>query len=95
MAVVRRKRLGRGDPHDDVETLLSMNGKTHPLLALALFDDEKRTTDVLPRLEKFGKWAPAAVQACKSGAHGAHAGDLETLVSDVRRLADQIAAAGK
>jgi hypothetical protein len=98
MSVVRRKRLGRGEPHEDVEALLSVHGKTHPLMALALFDDESRTNDVLPRLEKIGKWAPAALQACKSGAHGAHgayAGDLDTLVKDVQRLAEQIVAAGK
>jgi hypothetical protein len=95
MAVVRRKLLGSGKPHDEVEALLATNAKPYPLLALALFDDEKRTNDVTPRLEKFGKWAPAALKGCQAGAHGDYAGDLETLVNDVGRLADQIAAVAK
>ena len=46
-------------------------------MALALFDDEKRTSEVLSRLNKFGKWAGDAFMACKEGAHEAHTGDLE------------------
>jgi hypothetical protein len=90
MAVVRRRRLGRGEPHDQVEELLESNGKMHPLLALALFDDEKRTGDVLPRLQKIGKWAADTLQASKAGSHQAHAGDLVDLVDSTRRLADQL-----
>jgi len=70
--------------------LLESNGRTHPLLALALFDDEKQTGEVLPRLQKIGKWAADTLQACKSGSHQAHAGDLVDLVDSTRRLTDQL-----
>ena len=90
MAVVRRRRLGKGEPHDGVEKLLESNGKTHPLLALALFDDEKRAADVKPRLEKIARGAANTFQACLTGSHQAHAGDLEDLVDSTRRLTDQL-----
>jgi hypothetical protein len=90
MAVVRRRRLGKGESHDHVEELLESNGKTHPLLALALFDDEKRAADVLARVEKLAKGAADTVKACKSGSHQAHAGDLADLVGATRRLTEQL-----
>ena len=90
MAVVRRRRLGKGEPHDRVEELLEKNGKTHPLLALALFDDEKRTEDVPARLDKIARGTAGAVKACKAGSHQAHAGDLLDLVDSTRRLVDSL-----
>jgi len=90
MAAVRRRRLGRGETHDKVEELLESNGKTHPLLALALFDDEKRTADVLARLEKLTRGAADTLQAYKAGSHQAHTGDLADLVDATRRLTDQL-----
>ena len=67
METIRRRRLARGELHDDVEELLATNAKTHPLMALALFDDERRTDDVLPRLKKIGKWSADVFQAMKAG----------------------------
>jgi hypothetical protein len=93
METVRRRRLLRGEAHDQVEALLGANARTSPLMALALFDDEKRTSDVLPRLNKFGPWAADAFQCCKAGAHVAHQGDLSELIRYSERLARQIAQA--
>ena len=61
-----------------VEKLLGDNAKTHPLMALALFDDERRTKDVMPRLKKFGPWAVEAFKSCKTGAHDAYDGDSKS-----------------
>jgi hypothetical protein len=90
MERVRAKRLGKGGRHEDVEQLLLDNGKTHPLMALALFDDEKKTNEVLPRLNRFGAWAADTFKACKEGAHEAHTGDLVELIDATKKLAMQL-----
>jgi len=91
MERVRRRRLARGEPHEQVEELLTANTRTHPLMALALFDDEKRTEDVLPRLKKFGQWAVDVFNRCKAGAHTSHDGDLKETIDAAHRLALKIA----
>lgn len=91
MDTIRRRRLLRGDSHDHVEALLGANPRAHPLMALALFDDEKKTEEVFARLRRFGPWAVETFKCCKAGAHEAHVGDLTTLISDTERLARQIA----
>ncbi len=51
---IRRVRLKRGERHDDIEQLLETNARLHPLMALALFDDEKRGGgEVLTRLDRL------------------------------------------
>jgi hypothetical protein len=92
MEAVRRRRLARGDTHDQVEELLTANTRTHPLMALALFDDERKTEEMLPRLRKIGTWAADAFNACKAGAHKGHADDLDDLIGGSRKLAAKIAA---
>jgi recombinational DNA repair ATPase RecF len=57
MELVRRRRLGRGEPHSEVERALAAAGGLMPLLALALFDDEARAGDVSPHV---GREAGAA-----------------------------------
>jgi len=57
METVRRRRLLRGESHDDVEALLGTNARAHPLMALVWFDDEKKTEEVLARLKRMGPWA--------------------------------------
>ena len=68
--------LLRGESHDDVETLLGTNARAPPPMALALFDDEKKTEDVVARLKKMGPWAVEMFKCCKAGAHDAYDGDL-------------------
>ena len=60
MEAIRRRRLGRGEPHDEVEQLLARNTKTNPLLALALFDDEQKGSEVLSTLRN--KFSAEAVE---------------------------------
>ncbi|MBA3885553.1 MAG: AAA family ATPase [Acidobacteria bacterium] len=91
MEAVRRRRLARGAPHDSVEELLAANARMHPLMALALFDDEKKTNEVMPKLQKLGGWAIEAFKICKVGAHERHEGDLKTLVDSSQRLARHLA----
>jgi hypothetical protein len=91
MEKVRRRRLGRGATHEEVEDLLTTNARTHPLMALALFDDVKRTEDVLPRLKKLGAWAVEVFNWCKAGAHTSQGGDLKELIDTAERLAIKIA----
>ena len=90
MEVIRRRRLQRGELHDDVELLLSTNAKPHPLMALALCDDERSTADVLPRLAKIGKGTAEVFKALKAGAHERYDGDLDELSAGAERLAKQI-----
>ena len=91
METIRRRRLQRGETHDAVEAVLSANARAHPLMALALFDDERKTEEVLARLRKVGVWAVEAFKCCKAGAHEAHAGDLKDLIRDTERLAGHVA----
>jgi hypothetical protein len=68
MEVVRRRRLGRGEPHAEVERALGDAGRLVRLLALALFDDAGRSASVLPRLEaEVGAPAAGAVRHCDEG----------------------------
>jgi recombinational DNA repair ATPase RecF len=90
MECIRRRRLGRGEPHDTVESLLADNAKIHPLLALALFDEASRSNDVMPRLQRLGPWAVEAFKICKMGAHERVDGDLKTLIDSSQRLAKQL-----
>lgn len=86
-AKVRRVRLGRGDTHAEVEKALAKAVKTHDKVTLAVFDDPSRRGDLLPRLNRVGRWAGDALRACKEGAHRAYGDDLAALVRDTRALA--------
>jgi len=60
-------------------------------MALALFDDEKRTGDVLPRLNRLAPSAADAFQACKLGAHEAYRGEPLSLIRAAEQLAEWLA----
>ncbi len=70
MEVVRRRRLGRGEPHAEVERVLSeAAGRLLPLAALALFDDAARTKDVPGRVEReAGAPLAQALKQCEEAA---------------------------
>jgi recombinational DNA repair ATPase RecF len=89
MEAVRRRRLTRGEQHEAVEVLLA-GARTHPLMALALFDDDKRSEEVMPRLKKIGTGAVEVFKMCKAGAHERHEGDLKLLIDNAERLATHI-----
>lgn len=88
---IRATRLGAGADHVDVERLIEDQPKLYPRMALALFDDEKRTGDVLARLKSaYGTWAVAAFKGCNSGAHAVSSGDLTELLNNTRTLVQRL-----
>jgi recombinational DNA repair ATPase RecF len=90
ITVIRRRRLGAGRLHGEVEEELKDAGKLTPLAALALFDDREKGSDVMPRLNKLGSWAGDVFKQCKDGAHDEVAGDLKLIVRDAEKLAGKI-----
>lgn len=85
--VIRRRRIGRGEPHASVESLLQSSLRLAPRLALALFDDAERAGDVPRALEsRFGKSRADAYYRVNRGAHQADAGDLVGLVRNCEGL---------
>lgn len=89
-AVVRRRRLGRGERHVDVEG--SLQGLTlAQTFAMALFDDGGRAGDVLTRLNKeFSPPLADAYVACNKGTHLGQQTGLSALVRDAQDLARRI-----
>jgi hypothetical protein len=88
---VRRRRIGRGEPHADVEELLAKSTRLTVIAALALFDDPMRGGDVLGRLNReFGPKAADAFRAVGQGAHTGANGDLRDLVRDAGILAREL-----
>ena len=63
-----------------------------PLAALALAGDRGRGSDVLPRLNSWGRSFAGTYQALNHGAHGAHTGDPGQLIGGTRALVDKIRA---
>ncbi|MBK7402685.1 MAG: hypothetical protein IPJ34_42275 [Myxococcales bacterium] len=85
---IRRRRLGRGDSHADVERVVAEARGVHPLAALAIEDDVTRGDRVFPYLKNKGGHAAAdAFRAIKEGTHGGYTGSLAELLSDARKLA--------
>jgi hypothetical protein len=88
---VRRRRLGRGDRHADVEDALA-DQKLMTLAALALFDDGLRGGDVVARINSaFGGPAADAFKMCNRGSHIGFEGDAMTLIRTVTVLAKSLA----
>ena len=91
LEVVRRRRLGRGDRHDDVEDRLQGVTSLIDLMALALFDDPGRADEVLRSLNRDNHRECAdTLQAVRAGAHGHFKGDPVTLVRATERLTDYL-----
>jgi energy-coupling factor transporter ATP-binding protein EcfA2 len=89
--VVRRRRLGRGEPHAEVETLLGSASRLTLLASLALFDDRDHGGEVRGRLSRdHGGWAADAYRQCNEGAHGLPPDRLMNFVRDVERLAEKV-----
>ena len=92
MEVVRRRRLGRGEPHAEVERALGDAGGLVPLAALALFDDAAREGDVLARLEREAgpprsRRSGAATGWLGRGPRGGRRGRARASVQQARRVA--------
>jgi DNA repair exonuclease SbcCD ATPase subunit len=86
MEAVRRRRIGRGEPHSGVEALLAGITGARPLVALALFDDKERAGEVTARLNKESRGAADTLRAVIEGAHEALNGDILTVVRNTEKL---------
>jgi recombinational DNA repair ATPase RecF len=91
---VRRRRIGRGEPHAEVEDALRSVTRLTGYAALALFDDPNRGGDVLARINSsYGSAKADAFQAANKGSHGGFTGDLDSLVRNSAMLARELAEA--
>jgi hypothetical protein len=86
MDAVRRRRIGRGEAHTDVEALLAGLTGTKALAALAIFDDEKRSADVLPRLNRESRDSADTFRIVNEGSHEKTAVPLVDLVRSAEKL---------
>ena len=84
--VIRRRRIGRGEAHDDVEALIEGAPKLNERMALALFDTPNRGADVAARVRSWGEAFADAWGISNRGAHAGYRGSLEDLVRDTERL---------
>ena len=87
--VVRRRRIGRGEPHADTDEVLNDARTLMPKLALALFDDAARSGEVLARINRSDRgWADAVRWANRATHEGAEASwDLPLAVNSTEHLA--------
>ena len=91
--VIRRRRLGAGVAHSDIEETLRDTHGLHALMTLAMFDAPNRGADVLPRLNRTGSRLADAFQGLKSGAHGdlrTYPHRLDDLIRDTRALSKRV-----
>jgi len=87
-SAIRRRRLGRGETHADVEELLRDTHGLHALASLVLFDDPGKGGDVYKTLNnRFDRTATDAFREIKEHAHKLYPGSLPDLVSRAERLA--------
>jgi recombinational DNA repair ATPase RecF len=92
--VVRRRRIGRGESHAAVESLLE-NKKTRDLLSLAIWDNAARGGEVTKEVAKrWGDDLADALSIAVSGTHIGYRGSLDVLVTDTRRLCAKITGLG-
>lgn len=91
---VRRRRIGRGESHAEVERALGEATTLKTRVALAIFDDATRAGDVLGRLNhRHGMWAADTLQRVDRGSHRGDHGDLLELINRSSSLAQEIAKA--
>jgi predicted ATPase len=89
---IRRRRLAVGSPHAAVEDALRRSTTLTTMLALALFDDETKGSQVLTAINnRFGRRGGDAVKLANKGAHEVLLGDLRDLVSSAAILARKLA----
>lgn len=92
LQVVRRRRLGRGERHDELEQQLQATSSLIELMALAMFDDTGKASEVLRQLNRTGHRDCAdTLQAVRAGAHGSFGGNPGELVRATQRLTEYLA----
>ncbi len=87
-SAIRRRRLGQGEVHADVERAIADAEGLKPVTALAFFDDASRVNEVVGRLRKtYGQQAVDAFELCNDGSHHGYTGDMVSLVRLCRSVA--------
>ncbi len=87
--VVRRRRIGRGEPHADTDEVLNDARTLMQKLALALFDDVGRAGEVLARINSSDRAWADAVKWANRATHGGADGtlpDISSMVGSTERL---------
>lgn len=89
--IVRRRLLNKGAAHQHVEAAISDAHRLRERAALAVWGDAEQHDKVDSWIEdRIGPWAKHTFRALNAGSHGEDIGVLDTLVTDTRRLADQL-----
>ncbi|MGW5309844.1 AAA family ATPase [Nocardia thailandica] len=85
---VRRVLGEHGFRQADITEQLDKAERTVQKLALAVFYDRTRESDVLAHLDKeLAPWASSVIKTCNSGAHGSTRDELGDLVNRAERIA--------
>lgn len=85
---VRRVLGEHGFPQSDITEQLDKAERTVQKLALAVFYDRTRESDILAHLDReLAPWASSVVRMCNSGAHGTTRDELGDLVNRAERIA--------
>lgn len=89
---VRRRRLGKGEPHSAVDDLLERTRTLKQKTSLALFDDPGRAGgDISRRITgKWGRQFADAFWDANRGAHKPFGGSLKGLINDCQGLAERL-----
>ena len=88
--VVRRRRIGAGQRHADVEQVLEENPSLNARMALALWDDPARGGEVATRVRTWGDGVADAWGISTRGAHAGYRGDLVDVVRNTRALCRRV-----
>lgn len=89
---VRRRRIGRGEPHSEVEAAIVGATTVLDKLSLALFDESGRAGEVMQRVQaRWGRASADAVGMANRGSHtGLPASVLSGLIQETGNLTEQI-----
>lgn len=88
--VIRRRRIGVGEPHADVERVLEANTSLNARMALALWNDPRRGGEVAGRVRTWGEGIADAWGISNRGTHAGYGGDLAELVRNARTLCRRV-----
>src|SRR5262245_38445075 len=89
--IIRRRRIGRGESHAEVDALLERNAQTRPLLSLVFFDTAVKGSEVGAKVAPWGIWATETLNAVVQGAHGKSGiMPINELVPNTRKFCNQM-----
>ena len=88
--VIRRRRIGRGEGHADVEKLIERNPKLTSRMALAMFDTAAKGGEVGAHVLRWGDQAVEAWGISNRGTHAGYRGSLDDLVRGTQLLCRKI-----